>query len=372
MTALMVQVGNVGPAQMKAALTAAANLSAGLGIDLQAATLMVAKAFASGGEHLGKLKMILGETAPKGEGMAAVLDAINAKFGGQAQGQLDTYTGKVAKLKNQMNDFQETVGKILINGLTPLIEAFEKLPEPVQTVVIGFIAITTALAPLAISVGTLTPLIIALAGAFGTGLVTALGGLVPFLGTAGIIAAGIAAWYVVFKNLDVFIWAAKRGWEMLTDTFRSAASSITGFAQATYEGVYNWLVVKFQGIVEWVNGKIQSIIAAFQSMYMMVSGGSIVPDMVTDIASEFKKLDRVMVQPVVRATTQATSGFADMSAAAPTAGGAGGLALATGSGGGGMVVYNTFNIVDTEANIARRVSDQITRTIKAATKWGAA
>jgi hypothetical protein len=39
---------------------------------------------------------------------------------------------------------------------------------------------------------------------------------------------------------------------------------------------------------------------------------------------------------------------------------------------GGLVVNNTFNIVDTEANIARRVSDQITRTIKQATKWGAA
>jgi hypothetical protein len=40
--------------------------------------------------------------------------------------------------------------------------------------------------------------------------------------------------------------------------------------------------------------------------------------------------------------------------------------------GGGMTVSNTFHIVDTEANIARRVSDEITRSIKSSTKWGAA
>lgn len=38
----------------------------------------------------------------------------------------------------------------------------------------------------------------------------------------------------------------------------------------------------------------------------------------------------------------------------------------------GVVVNNYFNVVDTESNIVKRVSDQITRTIKQATKWGAA
>src|SRR6185436_14758247 len=74
MMALLVQVGQVMPDQMKAALTAAANLSSGSGglINLENATMLVSKAFSSGGESLGKLKAILGETAPKGNDMALI------------------------------------------------------------------------------------------------------------------------------------------------------------------------------------------------------------------------------------------------------------------------------------------------------------
>jgi hypothetical protein len=40
----------------------------------------------------------------------------------------------------------------------------------------------------------------------------------------------------------------------------------------------------------------------------------------------------------------------------------------TPGGGGGVTVTNVFNIVDTESNITRRVSDHITRSIMAAQK----
>ena len=46
MTALLTQIGNVGPRQMRAALQASTDLAAGLGIDLRAATVLVGKAFA--------------------------------------------------------------------------------------------------------------------------------------------------------------------------------------------------------------------------------------------------------------------------------------------------------------------------------------
>lgn len=113
MQALFVQVGNVGPAQMGKALRAATDLSAGLGMDLKASTLLVAKAFAGGGEELGRLKQILGDTIPEGASMEQVLDAINAKFGGQAQAQIETYGGKIAQLKNNWNDVKESTGGII-------------------------------------------------------------------------------------------------------------------------------------------------------------------------------------------------------------------------------------------------------------------
>src|SRR6185436_4669953 len=218
----------------------AANLSSGSGglINLENATMLVSKAFSSGGESLGKLKAILGETAPKGNDMALILDAINAKFGGQAAAQLETYAGRMEHLKNQMSDFKEKVGELLVNALTPLMNAFGSMPQSMQTVIVAVVAVGTALAPLALSIAAvsavLSPLIPLIFGA--AGLTGALAAVVPFLGPAGIIAAGIGAWFVVFKNLDVFIWAAKASWEVFTGAVKSAASGIVGYAQSMYEG----------------------------------------------------------------------------------------------------------------------------------------
>jgi len=360
MEALLVQVGDVAPDQMKEALTAAADLSAGLGISLEAATMMVAKAFASGGTELGKLKTILGDTIPKGASMAQVLQAINDKFSGQASAQVETFSGKMQVLNNQMGDFKEKVGAIIVEGLTPLINAFQSMPDIVQTAIIGIVAIGVALAPLAVTVGALVPLITGLATALGgTALGLALKGLVPYLGPAGIIAAGIAAWYQVFKNLDVFIWAAKTAWEALTGAVKSAADSIVGYAKSMYDGIKLWLVDRFQQIVEWVNQKIAAIIAAFQNMMMVVTGGSIVPDMVADIAAEFRKLDAVMVEPTLQATRQVTNQFAAMES--PT------LSAASSGGSGASVVVNMEGVLlANDPSAQAQLMDVINQTVMAA------
>jgi len=369
MQALMVQVGGVMPGQMNAALMAASNLSAGLGIDLQTATMLVAKAFATGGEGLGKLKILLGDTVPKGADMAQVMDAINAKFGGQATAQLGTYEGKVKQINNQMGDFKEKVGELILKGLTPMMDIFTSMPESMQTIIIGVVALGAGLAPLALSVGALTPMFLALGTAlFGpVGLSGALTGIMKFLGPAGIIAAGFIAWYQVFKNLDVFIWAAKHAWEMLATAFRTAATAITGSAQAVYDGVKAWLVDRFQAIVDWVQKKIDMIVAAFRAMQQIVTGGSIVPDMMGEIADEFQKLDRVMVQPTIKATQLTVGEFQGMSGPTLTA-----SAGAASSGGGGGAVVNHIYVNGTAEDVARKIADQILRTVMQAAKVGLA
>ena len=40
------------------------------------------------------------------------------------------------------------------------------------------------------------------------------------------------------------------------------------------------------------------------------------------------------------------------------------------SGAAGVVIHNTFHVVDTEANIVQRVGEAITRSLKSSTKWG--
>lgn len=113
MEALLTQVGQVAPAQMKAALAASTNLAAGLGIDLRDATMLVAKAFSGGADQIGRLKQILGDTYRPGLDMAGVLDLINSKFGGQAAAAAETYAGRIDQIKNAWNNAQEAAGGLI-------------------------------------------------------------------------------------------------------------------------------------------------------------------------------------------------------------------------------------------------------------------
>lgn len=114
MQALLVQVGGVAPREMKKALTAATDLATGLGIDLQAATLLVGKAFAGETGTLKRYGIVVDEAKLKAEGITAVLDAIHERFGGQAQAEIETYAGKMKQLENAWDDFQESVGRAIV------------------------------------------------------------------------------------------------------------------------------------------------------------------------------------------------------------------------------------------------------------------
>ena len=119
MQALLAEIGGVMPSAMKGALQAAADLSAGLGIELDAATRLVAKAAAGHTEQLGRYGIVVDQAAVKTKGFDAVLGAINQKFGGQAAAEVETYSGKVKQLENSWNNFQEAVGKfVLMNPFT--------------------------------------------------------------------------------------------------------------------------------------------------------------------------------------------------------------------------------------------------------------
>ena len=126
MMALLTQVGNVMPSEMEGALQAATNLASGLGIDLQAATMLVGKAFAGETGTLKRYGIVIDEATLKSGGATAVLKALNDQFGGQAQAQAATYSGQVAQLANTWDDFKETVGKVLTDILKPMLPALKE------------------------------------------------------------------------------------------------------------------------------------------------------------------------------------------------------------------------------------------------------
>jgi hypothetical protein len=122
MEALLIQIGNVAPEQMRRALQASADLSAGVGIDLKTATTLVGKALAGETGTLSRYGIVLDETARKADPAAAALDAINQKFGGQAAAQAETYAGKVSQLANSYDNLKESIGGLAeAGGILPAV-----------------------------------------------------------------------------------------------------------------------------------------------------------------------------------------------------------------------------------------------------------
>lgn len=131
MQALLTQIGGVAPNEMRKALKAATDLASGLGVDLRTATLLVAKASEENVAALKKAGVQLDDTRVAGEGMEYILGKIEDRFGGQAQAELDTYSGKIKQLANDWDNFKEAVGKSIIQDPL-LIEGLKLAQEHVQ------------------------------------------------------------------------------------------------------------------------------------------------------------------------------------------------------------------------------------------------
>lgn len=319
MEALLTLVGNVGPKNMGAALEAATNLASGLKIDLPAAVKILAPALAGGGDELGRLGKYLKGVNLEGANTAQVIAAVNNKFGGQAASDLQTYSGKIDQLQNKYGDVKEKAGALLSSVLIPLFDMFQAMPGPLQDVilVLGLVAsaaipVGTALGGIGIAWTALAPFLTVAIPAAVTAVTGAFATMLPYLGPAGLIAAGLTAWYVVFQNLDVFMWAAVETWEAVKSAWSSAATAITGSAKSLYEGVKSWLVDRFQAIIDGIKGKVDAVTGFFAGMYDAVVGHSYVPDMISAIGSEFSMLEGLMVSPSDIAAQGVMSAFQGM------------------------------------------------------------
>lgn len=98
---------------MKQVTTAALNLSAATGIDLQRAVMLLGKAYEGETGTLSRYGVVVNSHLDLNKRFAAVMDQVNTRFGGAAQAQADTYSGKVKQLGNAFNKLEEEVGKFL-------------------------------------------------------------------------------------------------------------------------------------------------------------------------------------------------------------------------------------------------------------------
>lgn len=117
-------------------LEAVLNLSTAMHEDLQSASVQVGKALQDPILGITALRRVgvnfndaqkevvknLVETGHQAEAQAIILKELQTEFGGSAVAAGDTFAGSLAKLKNQLNDVQESIGKLLIDALEPYMK----------------------------------------------------------------------------------------------------------------------------------------------------------------------------------------------------------------------------------------------------------
>ena len=217
MQALLIQVGDVGPDQMKQALTAAQDLAVGLDTDLKTAALLVGKAFAGDTTTLKRYGIVLDQTELKQRGVAVVLEAIQAKFGGQAAAKAQTFGGIIEQLGNSWGDLKEKIGEWLTQSSGLLTPMLAKISGAVTWLNDNFEEIK--------------PVLAAVAAALAVGLVVGLGALgaviyatvIPALATMNIAMSANPIGIVV-----IALAAVAYAWVKWGDTIKSFLRAVWG------------------------------------------------------------------------------------------------------------------------------------------------
>jgi hypothetical protein len=378
-------IGQVGPESMRAVLEATMNLARGMNMELVPAAKLVALAAQSDGESLGKLHKIFGDAIPEGAKFADVLAAINEKFGGQYQADLETTTGQMANLKNQMSDINEEIGAALAENLKTVLGLFKSLPEGMQTFIIAAVAIGTALAPILISLSS----VVSLLGAAGLGGALAAAGaaIVPFLPLIAAIGAAVLAVWAVWHYWDDIVAVVKKAVEAmkvyLVDVLPAAFRATVETIKQWYTDVKLWLYDKLAWLIGEVIKLPGKIVDAFKWMYNEIIGMSSVPDLIDGIARHFGRLDNVMVDPALQAADVVYGAFSALSDPIKISAAGGGRNTADDAawgGGGGTTVNVTVNMSgmlgsddpQTRAAVADLVSDAVMQGMRNTRRLGTA
>lgn len=163
-------------------------------------------------------------TGQKAEAQRLILKELGTEFGGSAAAQAGTFQGKLKMLQNQFGEVQEAIGKVIVNGLQPIVSALagfiDKINEaggPLQYFKKLFNDNQIAVSAIAGAIlGLLVPAIIAM----GISLWGALAPILPFLAAGALIG-------VLLNQLA----QSMGGWGVLIDVVKEKISLLWGVLQ---------------------------------------------------------------------------------------------------------------------------------------------
>jgi hypothetical protein len=235
------------------ATEATLNLSVAMGKDMQSSAILVGKALndpiggltalkKAGIQFTESQKETIKSLVEAGDVMGAqkiVLKELETQFGGSAKAAGETFAGQLKILKSQFGDIQESVGKFIVSGLTPLVSGFVNLPGPIKAAAIAIVGLTTVL----VAVGFVVRMVKSSLDALGVSAAVAgarTGGfgaaLVGVLGKLGPVAIGIGLVIAAGEGLQGLI-------NKLTNTISTEEALVrvtTAMQQAVASGNYTW------------------------------------------------------------------------------------------------------------------------------------
>ena len=133
-------------------MAAATEKSTGRTVDLEQIAIALGKAFTGQVGLLSRYGVVMDIQKVKAMGFSGMLQALDDNFKGIAKSVGATNVGKMKRFGNVIGTFKEQVGKVIVEGLIPLIELLQKalllfieLPRPIRETTISIGILTTAL-----------------------------------------------------------------------------------------------------------------------------------------------------------------------------------------------------------------------------------
>ena len=245
-------------AQIGSTISAATQLSAALGIDLNSAVRNLAKTYSGLAGELGESIPALRELTAEEMKAGGAIAYVNDNYKGFAETAAQTGMGPLQQLKNTLGDLAEQFGAVLVpviqklaTKLKEIAERFQQLSPRAREVITTIAAVVAAVGPLLVVGGKLLAALkttIALLPALGSAFtalaatpigatVTALGLVVGLLAKARTEAKQTREEFIKWANDDYY----KKGYNMTMTAFGSASEAEVKRALREQEAEYSRL-----------------------------------------------------------------------------------------------------------------------------------
>lgn len=132
--AMLMSVGGMTSRMASDMTPAVQDFASAMGMDLESAATLVAKAVEGNVGALSRYGIKIQEGLDKNGRMAALTDELQKKFGGLAKAMGDTASGALARLTNAFSDMKEEIGRATMTQLRPLVDWLTKVASGIASV----------------------------------------------------------------------------------------------------------------------------------------------------------------------------------------------------------------------------------------------